>query len=734
MKNYALIIPYRNREEHLEILLEYLKKYENGIDIYIFEQNNDLLFNRSFLFNAIFEIEEQYDYYIFHDVDLIPDDPTINYCQDYLVPTHLSCFCEQFNYKLLDNKTVSDSEMFGGVVAMSRKHLYDISGYTELYEGWGYEDNDLFEKVKKYIGEFNRLPWKYKSLYHDRQHNMHRNLYNNSIIFEKGIRIHKPKSKKLYLQSHNNNVYHYLVDCVPMFPCITCHKTDTITLIEAFKNKKNVIVSDYYVDQEFQTFAYHCKKSLKYNNVIVLHWSDILLFVLDSLNYSNIKTYSKIKKPFSSFNYENFTFEQNFIYSPLPILTFKTDILDLDIIAYYDLNNDLKKAFSILNPLLIYNHYENQGRYENRKYFYSNDEQITLRNIIWKNNQEIKIFFNTWTLPRYNFKANFKNSLESFGLKLKEKFKTFIVSHPGGGGVEKYLNMIKSVYPNYVLLIPNSNKMDHVELHINNEINNEITYYHEINANQVYDEISKYKYSKVIINHLCIFSHQMLQIIKSIIDKSEMTVTILHDRMLLKRDKLRSLILKSSDKVICPSNYLKSQYEKTGIRSIMINHPDMIYPYKVGKQNRSSIIMCIGENKGSKEIIEFLNNTTQIIVHLGYTYIKHERLINLGKYSDDDVQSIITQHNPSYIWFPSKKPESYCYALSHAIISGYPIVAYNVGSMVERLKDRPSTLLLNVNERLQNIDKNFIDDNVYTITGNNISVEEYCINVFNNLT
>ena len=132
-KKYAIVIPYRDRKEHLDVLLKALEKYKepdalgNTVTIIVMEQNNDNLFNRGQLFNA--SVCKEYDYYIFHDVDLIPD-PEINYIREYPVPTHLSCYCEQFDFKLMDGvEDYKQSKMFGGVIAMSVQDFFTIGGF-----------------------------------------------------------------------------------------------------------------------------------------------------------------------------------------------------------------------------------------------------------------------------------------------------------------------------------------------------------------------------------------------------------------------------------------------------------------------------------------------------------------------------------------------------------------------------------------------------------------------------
>ena len=52
------------------------------------------------------------------------------------------------------------------------------------------------------------------------------------------------------------------------------------------------------------------------------------------------------------------------------------------------------------------------------------------------------------------------------------------------------------------------------------------------------------------------------------------------------------------------------------------------------------------------------------------------------------------QINPHLIWFPGKVKEAYCYALSYAMLSGYPIVASKTGAFIERLCNRPLSWLI----------------------------------------
>ena len=103
----ALIIPYRNREHNLKIFLRhihpFLVKQELAYGIYLIEPMNNLTFNRGLLMNIGF-VESlklsinKWDCFIFHDVDLLPEDLRNFYsCPE--MPRHMSAAVSTFGYK-----------------------------------------------------------------------------------------------------------------------------------------------------------------------------------------------------------------------------------------------------------------------------------------------------------------------------------------------------------------------------------------------------------------------------------------------------------------------------------------------------------------------------------------------------------------------------------------------------------------------------------------------------------
>ncbi|RWS25226.1 beta-1:4-N-acetylgalactosaminyltransferase bre-4-like isoform X1 [Leptotrombidium deliense] len=144
----AIIFPYRNREMNLRVMLRNLHPFliRQGRDykIYVIEQSEKGAFNRGKLFNIGYDIakKENYTCFIFHDIDLIPEnDYNIYKCESN--PIHYTVAIDKFKYKLLYDTN------FGGVVGMTSEQFQQTNGYSNMYEGWGSEDDDLYVRVIK---------------------------------------------------------------------------------------------------------------------------------------------------------------------------------------------------------------------------------------------------------------------------------------------------------------------------------------------------------------------------------------------------------------------------------------------------------------------------------------------------------------------------------------------------------------------------------------------------------
>ncbi|XP_015451172.1 beta-1,4-galactosyltransferase 4 isoform X2 [Pteropus alecto] len=95
LQRVAILIPHRNREKHLMYLLEhlhpFLQRQQLEYGIYIIHQAGSKKFNRAKLLNVGYLEalkDENWDCFIFHDVDLVPEnDLNLYRCEDQ--PKHL---------------------------------------------------------------------------------------------------------------------------------------------------------------------------------------------------------------------------------------------------------------------------------------------------------------------------------------------------------------------------------------------------------------------------------------------------------------------------------------------------------------------------------------------------------------------------------------------------------------------------------------------------------------------
>lgn len=158
-----LIIPFRDREEHLKVFIPYIvstlnnQKIEN-YKIVIVEQDSCKLFNRGLLLNIGFNLyQNNYDYVCFHDVDIIGENFDYSY-EPYV--THLSARRKDRNYQEFYNKYL------GGVTLFPNEDFIKINGFSNEYWGWGVEDDDLRLRCDTIGVQVNRKPGRFHTLYH----------------------------------------------------------------------------------------------------------------------------------------------------------------------------------------------------------------------------------------------------------------------------------------------------------------------------------------------------------------------------------------------------------------------------------------------------------------------------------------------------------------------------------------------------------------------------------------
>lgn len=174
----SILIPFREKESDKnsqgwgrEKNLREWKKYmchflpkvgRDDVTVHIIEQTQDGLFNKGALFNVGYYLSKSTsDYMVLHDVDHVPESfkNTYGFQKD---PLHMCVRTSQFNYRNVHQGSL------GGALMISMNEYERINGYSNLFLGWGGEDDNLGLRIGKRI---NKLPpeiGRYKALDHKR--------------------------------------------------------------------------------------------------------------------------------------------------------------------------------------------------------------------------------------------------------------------------------------------------------------------------------------------------------------------------------------------------------------------------------------------------------------------------------------------------------------------------------------------------------------------------------------
>jgi hypothetical protein len=153
MKRLAIVVPYRDRQAHLNQFVPHLRTYftrdklDKDIEysVVIVEQTPGLPFNRGALNNIGFLLKErESDYTCFHDVDYLPVWADYSYAEE---PTPILWYGAETR-PIAPGKSqlyaIHDPEsLFGGATLIPNSVFRGVNGFANDYWGWGFEDLDL---------------------------------------------------------------------------------------------------------------------------------------------------------------------------------------------------------------------------------------------------------------------------------------------------------------------------------------------------------------------------------------------------------------------------------------------------------------------------------------------------------------------------------------------------------------------------------------------------------------
>jgi len=144
-KRLAIIVPYRNRPQHLQVFVPHIMAYFRhdkldrriAMSLHVVEQAAKAPFNGGKLKNVGFALaRDKADYVCFHDVDYLP------LWADYSFSPRPA----RLIWQGLPVKEVWERFM-GGVLMFDNASYARINGYPNNYWGYGFEDRELVERL-----------------------------------------------------------------------------------------------------------------------------------------------------------------------------------------------------------------------------------------------------------------------------------------------------------------------------------------------------------------------------------------------------------------------------------------------------------------------------------------------------------------------------------------------------------------------------------------------------------
>ena len=225
MKDLLIVVPYRNREEHLKTFLEKTPAYFNrqniSYDILICELDKQGDWNAGLCCNSFIDFinsERQYKYIFIHHVDVFPIEGEWEFPKP-----------KQIFYKLGDY----------GSCLISTEDFLSVNGYCNSFWGWGGEDNDLYLRTQDHgiaLVDRSNSEVKFDTGYQNHQRDFNGANYANgiknlSVLKESktnNITNFKEHGYTKDLKKIKDNIYHHIVVPKKTSPCF--HKNDKVLL------------------------------------------------------------------------------------------------------------------------------------------------------------------------------------------------------------------------------------------------------------------------------------------------------------------------------------------------------------------------------------------------------------------------------------------------------------------------------------------------------------------------
>jgi GT2 family glycosyltransferase len=124
--------------------------------------------------------------------------------------------------------------------------------------------------------------------------------------------------------------------------------------------------------------------------------------------------------------------------------------------------------------------------------------------------------------------------------------------------------------------------------------------------------------------------------------------------------------------------------------------PPVQVPIGASRPVRVAVIGAIGWHKGYRVLLACARNAAALHLPLEFVVLgsTHDdaALVDTGKvfvtgvYGEAEIIPLIQRERPDLALFPSVWPETWCYTLTHALVAGLLVTAFDLGAIAERLR------------------------------------------------
>jgi glycosyltransferase involved in cell wall biosynthesis len=360
--------------------------------------------------------------------------------------------------------------------------------------------------------------------------------------------------------------------------------------------------------------------------------------------------------------------------------------------------------------------------------------------IFFKHIYRIAKFISKYFYSRLLLVVNNKSKVEDF--LSKNRNKTLIITHNLGGGTDRYINNILRDNSNVVILSNYSYLGRDFLYKLFDFDKKACVYIQDFNSSLTY-----LNPSKIIINSLVSFYsyNKIINVILSYKHKNDIDITyMVHDYHcvcpnynLVADDKYCELqcskyncfsneieeiynyyhiknidnwrriwevLFENASEIRCFSNssreIIRSVYKNVNGKIISVIPHDMSYfktstvdvslfPFKVGVFGNCMDSVAKGRFIVKKFLKYSVKNNISVVL-VGNVKIRDKiwskKIKYIGRYTVDNLRSIVINNKISVVLFPSICPETFSYLVSELMMLGVPVLCFNYGAQAEKIK------------------------------------------------